>query len=271
MRARSGTAARPTLFSLLTPLKPANDILAESGSPDHPGVAHPRPAWTGDGGGRPECSPFLVWQLADSSLPTGGFAHSAGLEAACQCGEIQNRRDLEDWLRAGVGQLTYSALPFVNATYSAPELLADTDRFCEAFTSNHVANRASRAQGKALLSIAERAFFCSTAPARPPTTTPFGHHAPVFGFVASRLGLDATTARRLFAFQHLRGSFAAAVRLNLVGPNEAQSMLFLLGAEAGKAADLAEGLGLGDVAQTAPILDLLQGCQDRLYSRLFQS
>ena len=31
---------------------------------------------------------WMVLQLADSAFPTGGFAHSAGLEAAAQAGEI---------------------------------------------------------------------------------------------------------------------------------------------------------------------------------------
>jgi urease accessory protein len=33
---------------------------------------------------------WLLWQLADSAFPTGGFAHSGGLEAAWQHGEIRN-------------------------------------------------------------------------------------------------------------------------------------------------------------------------------------
>jgi len=32
-----------------------------------------------------------------------------------------------------------------------------------------------------------------------------------------------------------------------------------------------EHLSVDDLAQTAPLLDLWQGAQDRLYSRLFQS
>ena len=36
--------------------------------------------------------------------------------------------------------------------------LAEFDQLCDAFTTNHVANRASRAQGRALLSAVERIF-----------------------------------------------------------------------------------------------------------------
>ena len=37
---------------------------------------------------------WLLWQLADSAFPTGGFAHSGGLEAAWQNGEVSNRGDV---------------------------------------------------------------------------------------------------------------------------------------------------------------------------------
>ena len=34
--------------------------------------------------------PWILLQLSDSALPTGGFVHSAGLESAFQQGELYN-------------------------------------------------------------------------------------------------------------------------------------------------------------------------------------
>src|SRR5579872_3919452 len=96
-------------------------------------------------------SDFTLWQIADSAFPTGGFAHSAGLEAAWQHGEVRNRGELISYVGAGMHQLGRAALPFVTAAHAEPERLEEFDSLCNAFTTNHVANRASRTQGKAFL------------------------------------------------------------------------------------------------------------------------
>src|SRR5258706_1083350 len=103
----------------------------------------------------PQVPDLLLWQLADSAFPTGGFAHSAGLEAAWQHGEVRNSGELVSLLEANLRQLGHAALPFVTTAHAVPGRLAELDQFCEAFTTNHVANRASRAQGRALLSAVE--------------------------------------------------------------------------------------------------------------------
>jgi urease accessory protein len=210
---------------------------------------------------------WTLWQLVDSAFPTGGFAHSAGLEASWQHGEVKNRGELISFVEAGLHQLGHAALPFVMAAHAEPERLEEFDNFCDAFTTNHVANRASRAQGKAFLSAVQRVF----AVGRELPILQFNHFACIFGGAMRALDVPDDTATRMFFFNHLRGVMAAAVRLNIVGPMEAQSIQHQLAVTAEVVLKNCASLTLDDIAQTSPLLDLWQGAQDRLYSRLFQS
>ena len=210
-------------------------------------------------------SDWLRWQLADSAFPTGGFAHSSGLEAAWQHDEVRNREDFRGWMTASLHQLVRGSLPWINAAHEQPGNLDQLDRLCDAFLSNHVANRASRLQGRALLTAGLRLF-------KPEITMPpLAHFAPAFGALTAALKFSLVDAIRLFVFLHLRGVIAAAVRLNIVGPMEGQSLQFQFAETAEGIVQQGQGLTLADLAQTAPLLDLWQGAQDRLYSRLFQS
>jgi urease accessory protein len=212
---------------------------------------------------------FLVWQLIDSAFPTGGFAHSSGLEAAWQHGEVRNRDELVLFLDASLNQLGHAVLPFVTAAFDSPEQLAAFDSLCDAFTTNHVANRASRLQGKAFLTAVERVFKMENGKQKPEIQ--FAHFSPIFGACLRWLKIPRETTMRMFFFNHLRSVFAAAVRLNIIGPMEAQMLQRKTSPKAEMILKKCELLSLDDIAQTAPLLDLWQGAQDRLYSRLFQS
>jgi urease accessory protein len=64
---------------------------------------------------------------------------------------------------------------------------------------------------------------------------------------------------------------SAAVRLGIVGSYEAQQMQQACGPWLERVAADCADLRVGDLAQTAPLIDLVQAGHDRLYSRLFQS
>jgi len=205
---------------------------------------------------------WIVLQLADSAFPTGGFAHSGGLEAHVQAGELAS---LETYCREYLDQLARGSLPLAATVHDDPTRLAEVDAFARATLWNHVAARASRAQGRALLDVAARSFDV----AKP--TGIEGHLAPAFGYVTRALGVERDEALATFLHLGLRGLLSAAVRLGCAGPSEAQSLHLHL--HSALAAALARGraLGLADVAQPSPLSELIQGTHDRLYSRLFQS
>ncbi len=204
-------------------------------------------------------------QLADSAFPTGGFAHSAGLEAAAQAGEV---RDVGAFTRAALWQAGWGALPLVREAWLDPGALPRLDGRADVFLANHVANRASRTQGGAFLSTCTRVF-----PAEAPRL-PEGlgmHLAPLWGVVFRSLGIPLGEARALFLWSTARGVLSAAVRLGLAGTYEAQRMLGELAPILDAVADRCGELGADDLAQPAPLLDLFHATHDRLHSRLFQS
>ena len=98
--------------------------------------------------------------LGDSALPIGSFAFSSGLESYIHhyppdCGSYELViRFLTDSLRS----VAYTTLPFVNAAHSTPQSAVDLDDHFDATVTCPVARRASLAQGKALLTIWEKAF-----------------------------------------------------------------------------------------------------------------
>jgi urease accessory protein len=213
---------------------------------------------------------WLVWQLADSAFPTGAFAHSGGLEAAWQHGEVRHSSELASFIEASVEQLGHGSLPLVTAAHDDPDEAGELDRICDCLLSNHVANRASRLQGRSFLASTGKIFSTSEV-GRVAGSFPLGHFPPAFGAVARALGASRSGMARLFFFQHLRGLVAGAVRLGILGPMEAQALQHRLAPRAEAVLSQCEHLGVADIAQTAPLLDLWQGAQDRLYSRLFQS
>ena len=163
-------------------------------------------------------------------------------------------------------------LPFVSAAHRAPGALAAIDAACHASMASDVARRASRAQGRAWLRAAaglgeplaeleERALREAIE----------AHLAPVFGAVCARLGLPLDDAQRLFLFLVLRGLVSSAVRLGMLGPFAAQALQRDLGPALADAWALGKDLGIDDVATTAPLLEIVQGHHDRLYSRMFSS
>jgi len=217
-------------------------------------------------------SGWLTWQVVDSAFPTGTFAHSWGLESAWRHGEIDGAAALQRFLDDSVRQAGHAVLPLVNAAYDDPGQLEALDEIADAFLINTVANRASRIQGRTLVATAGRVWpspGLESLQARVEATC--AHVAPVSGAVFRTIGLARGEAQRVILFGTARGVLSAAVRLGIVGSYEAQRLQQGCARWLERVAVECESLEAADLAQTAPLIDLLQAGHDRLYSRLFQS
>jgi urease accessory protein len=214
---------------------------------------------------------WTVLQLADSAFPTGGFAHSSGLEAAAQAGEVEGVKGVARFARDAIWQAGWGALPLVRGAFDDPSSLPQLDARVDAFLANHVANRASRTQGRAFLSTAARVFPERIAPLQRRAAGLKLHFAPLWGAAMCALDLGLVEAQRVLLWTTARNVLSAAVRLGLAGTHEAQALLAGLGPQLDEVHAACSRLGPEALAQPAPLADLLQGTHDRLYSRLFQS
>jgi urease accessory protein len=153
--------------------------------------------------------------LADSRLPTGGHAHSGGVEAAVERGLLSNEADLALFL---AGRLRGSG-PVIAAVAAAGCLLTvDTewarwDAAVSARTPSAAMREASRVQGAALLRTARRVWPSTALEALHQTARP--HHPLVLGTVVAAVG-DGPDVAALLALHHLLGG-ACAAALRLLG------------------------------------------------------
>lgn len=218
-------------------------------------------------------SVWTVWQLVDASYPTGGFAHSAGLESAWQQGAVSGPQTLAAFIQASLLQLAETSVPFATAVHAQPDRFAELDDRLDALTTSQVTNRASRRQGQALLSTSAAVFGGDTLHAVQQTVAQSGtgHLATVFGAVASSAGIARGEAVRMMLFMLLRDEIAAAVRIGLVGSRQGQRLQHELGPEAERLAVTGESKEVETAGQPTPFLELAQSNHQRLYSRLFQS
>lgn len=175
---------------------------------------------------RDAMEPWALLQLADSAFPSGGFAGSAGLEAAHRLGRVRGAEDLAAFVEEALWSAHAGWMTFVRAARSDPSAHTAVDAVCDAATRDPATNRLSREQGQAFLDAA--AIFSpatSRLAGEARRQRLAGHLAPAFGAVLGLLGADEEETCRLFLFLGARGIFSAAARLGVVGPVEAQALL----------------------------------------------
>ncbi|KAJ3797951.1 hypothetical protein GGU11DRAFT_782850 [Lentinula aff. detonsa] len=206
---------------------------------------------------------FLLLLLSDSNLPTGSFVASSGFESYIKhgFGGDQNNRTIM-FMRDSISAYARSALAFVSDTHrivqhvrrdleQGSEQKSDLDKYLQrikevdelydAMTLNDVTKRASKSQGMAsLVSQYKSLVRAESAP---------GHLPICWGILTSALGLTSERSQYLHIFLHARSLLSASVRLNEIGPYNAQQTLLhisrsVIEAEVVRCKDLQTGIPL---------------------------
>ena len=217
---------------------------------------------------------WRIWQIIDSAFPTGSFAHSGGLESASTWGEIGSIDDVVGFVQDALRHNARIGLPLLRAVFQSPSDFEKIDEETDVFLNNHIANRASRSQGRAILATCADVFRTRRLQELRELSSIeeiHAHQAPVMGLVAQQLEIPLNIAARKFVFCNMRDLLSAAVRLNVIGPVQAQIVQDHIRDVCEKIISDCSDLELHQKTQTAPFLELLQATHERIYSKLFQS
>ena len=241
--------------------------------------------------------------LSDSALPLGSFAYSSGLESYLAHNKplrTNPSASFHRFLRLSVASVASTSLPYVLASYRQPETLETLDNDLDASTPCIVAQRASVAQGRALIGVWERAFRANFARPGVHADTasevvlstvddfsealklssldaddlgPKGHLAPLWGVVCRAMGLDLQHTAYIFVLNHAKAVLSAAVRASVMGPYQAQHILASKNLQDIIMARIKRewNTEVEEAGQVVPALDLWMGRHELLYSRIFNS
>lgn len=216
--------------------------------------------------------------MSDGRWPTGGYAHSGGLEAAVAAGLVGDAATLEAWLRGRLRTTGEIDAAFGALAWSLAAAADTEDGDWQALAEEYWARlpvpamrEASRKLGRAVLRAAEM-----TWPVGPPAVAcspAAGTPWPLAFAVAARSGgLDKTSTTLAIAAAAVQGPAWAATRLLGLDPYQVAGCLSRLAAEVDEVAALAGGYGAGTVpCHSAPLLDIGAANHATWEVRLFAS
>lgn len=229
-------------------------------------------------------APLKWWgrllQVTDPAFPTGGYAHSLGLEARVAAGDVDSTERLSVFLREEIGpSLVYQELPYIRFGLQAagegdlPTLL-EIDAELDAMKWAGELREASRAQGARRLALLQElwphplveAFAAEVRARRTPA-----HQALVLALQAHCLEIPLTATLQASAYQTVSGIVQAALKLLRLGQRDCQRVLSQVMVDVPGWVHLSLEIERAEAGWMNPALDIASARHATAFSRLFLS
>ena len=223
---------------------------------------------------------LAVLQFADGLFPSGGFAHSFGLETYAQAGTILDAGGLEAFLRvhlegsAGPADAVVAAFAARAGIGGDLEAWISLDQRLDAMKTVPEFRAASRQMGRqtarVVAALDGEGFAAGLARAIDDELAP-GHHAAVFGAVTGRAGASPETVATAFLYSTAALLVGAGLRLLPIGQLEGQRVLAAMREPIARLARAAAAAEVDDVWSFTPGLEIAGLRHAELDRRLFRS
>ncbi|MDD9909873.1 MAG: urease accessory protein UreF [Ahrensia sp.] len=203
-------------------------------------------------------------------FPTGGFAYSSGLEAAAASGSVTDATELNEWLAGSLqhGALRNDAIIFAEAwrRHDDGQALADLADLALALASSHGRHLEMTAQGNAFVAaLANWPDMRALALPDPCSLS------VAVGAAAGFSKIDPEAALTAMLQSTINAQLQAAIRLSLIGQNEAAVSMSALEALIVGAAEAAARSTLDDLGNAAFMADIMAMKHEGLSGRMFRT
>ncbi|MCR8659798.1 urease accessory protein UreF [Paenibacillus endoradicis] len=219
-------------------------------------------------------------QWCDSSLPTGAFSHSFGLETYVQDEKVLNKQTFLEWLQIYVReQLVYTDGLASRLTYEALE--KDDMELIWSLDAKISVQNLARETRDGNKRIADRMLHLAMELYASPILQQYqqrikdkqcwGHSSIVFAMIAHHLHIPQSTAVVSYLYASTVSLVQNGVRAIPLGQTDGQRLIQELQSTLNHAVEQIQQLDQNDFGITSPGLELSQMRHERLNIRLFMS
>lgn len=223
---------------------------------------------------------LALLQSADSTYPTGAYAHSFGLEGFVEAGLVRDVVSLEALLAEhALPALAHAELPYVRLAHAAAaaqdlDLVCALDEECAALRGARELREAGSRIGAQRVALAAE-LLPSEWNQRLQRALDEGHwrgQLPVaYGALCAGCGTRADDAVAAYTYQQLAGAMAAAMKLLRLGQRAAQGVLTRLLAASIPWQERSAAIPREEAGWFTPGLDIASARHETAYTRLFIS